>query len=98
MRWVDPSVGLGWVGLGRIGSVRRWVGLDRVTQNGPVDNSDFDRVAIASLGVTSRDDDVIRRDVTERGDRARRRRWQRRRRRPSKGRRSLPPGLPVLGR
>jgi len=41
---------LGWValgpnfstcsGLGWVGSVSRWVGLDRVTQNGPTDNSE----------------------------------------------------------
>ena len=40
---------LGWVGLGPnfptcnglgwVGSVSSWVGLDRVTQNGPTDNS-----------------------------------------------------------
>ena len=40
---------LGWVGLGpnfstcgrlgQVGSVRWWVGLDLVTQNGPIDNS-----------------------------------------------------------
>jgi len=27
--------------LGRVGSVRWWVGLDRVTQNGPMDNSEL---------------------------------------------------------
>ena len=29
-----------WVGLGWVGSVSWWVGLDRVTQNGPTDNSE----------------------------------------------------------
>jgi len=30
---------LWWVGLGWVGSVSWWVGFDRVTQNGPMDNS-----------------------------------------------------------
>jgi len=42
-------------GLGRVGSVSWWVGLDRVTQNGPVDNSDVPvSVCSVCLSVTSR--------------------------------------------
>ena len=36
MGWVNPWVVLGWVG-----SVSGWVGLGRVTQIGPVDNSEL---------------------------------------------------------
>jgi len=32
-------VGLGCIGLGWVGSLHGWVGLGRVTENGPTDNS-----------------------------------------------------------
>jgi len=34
MGWIDPWVGLGWVGLGRVSQLMDWV-----TQNEPMDNS-----------------------------------------------------------
>ena len=51
---------VGWVGLGRefstcggldwVGSVNWWVGLGRVTENGPIDNS-------GQVAVTSSEDE-----------------------------------------
>jgi len=70
----------GWVGLGSVGSILldlRWVGLRRVTENGPTDNSDVwpQRRGLWSRGVLSGGDLVGHRCVpAETSGRARRRR------------------------